>query len=73
MAKVDDLVSQALINPALMKTLMTKATPANTPALMGNLASQLRRLSLVSAANNAQPQQQAQPQPAPMRRNALLH
>ena len=44
MAKVDDLVSQALINPELMKLLITKATPANTPQLMGNLTLQSRQI-----------------------------
>jgi hypothetical protein len=68
---VDHLVSQALINPALMRTLMTKATESNTPALMANLASQVRRLSLVSATRQAgQPEPDQRP---PTRRNALLH
>jgi len=55
---VDNLVSQALLNPALMKTLLAKATPANTPSLTANLAAQLRPLALVTAARGPDPQQQ---------------
>lgn len=58
---VDNLVSQALLNPSLMRLLLSKSTPANTPSLMTNLAAQLRPLSLVSAVRGAQPQQQDRP------------
>lgn len=34
----DHLVSQALLNPALMRVLLTKATPQNQATLMGGLA-----------------------------------
>ena len=56
-ANVDQLVSQALLNPALMRTLMARATPANTPSLMASLAAQLRPLSLASAVRSAGQQQ----------------
>jgi hypothetical protein len=71
LSNVEHLKAQALLNPALMRTLLAKATPANTPSLMANLSSQLRRASLVSAVRGAQPQRQDQPMPT--RRNALLH
>ncbi len=56
---VDHLVSQALLNPALMRTLMTTVTPQNQASLMAGLGSQLRRMSLVSAVQNGQRQQGA--------------
>lgn len=71
---VDHLVAQALLNPALMRTLMTTATAKNTSNLMGALTSQVRRLSLVSAARGYDDQQRTQQQQlVPMRRNTLLH
>lgn len=62
----DHLVSQALLNPALMKVLLTKATPQNQATLMGGLAAQLRRVSLVSAVQPgiSRDQQQQQRQAA---------
>ncbi len=68
---VDQLVSQALLNPALMRTLMAKATPTNRSALMGNLASQLGRLSLVTAQRGSFGQSDQQPERS-LPRNSLL-
>jgi len=62
----DHLVSQALLDPALMRVLLAKATPQNQASLMGTLASRLRQVSLVSAvhhepAQDDQRRQQAAP------------
>jgi len=62
----DHLVSQALLDPALMRVLLAKATPQNQASLMGTLASQLRQVSLVSAVQAGNQQDQGQPdQPRP--------
>ncbi len=79
---VDHLVSQALLNPALMRSLMAKVTPQNQASLMSGLAAQVGRLSLVSAAQSGQRQQFTAPSQnslmptgpaASSRGNALLH
>ena len=72
------LVSQVLLNPALMQVLLTKATPQNQASLMAALGNQLRRVSLVSAVqpgiSRDQRQQQQRQGAAPafaVRRNDL--
>jgi len=63
---LDHPVSQALLNPALMRVLLTKVTPQNQASLMGALASRLRQVSLVSATQAGNQQGQGQPdQPRP--------
>ncbi len=62
----DHLVSQALLDPALIRVLLAKATPQNQASLMGTLASRLRQVSLVSAVQAGNQQDQGQPdQPRP--------
>ncbi len=72
----DHLVSQALLNPALMRVLLTKATPQNQVSLTTALGNQLRRVSLVSAVQpgSGQDQQRQRQAAAPafaVRRNDL--
>jgi len=57
----DHLVSQALLNPALMRVLLAKATPQNQVSMMTALGNQLRRVSLVSAVQAGNQQDQGQP------------
>lgn len=57
----DHLVSQALLNPTLMRVLLSKATPQNQVSLMTALGNQLRRVSLVSAVQAGNQQDQGQP------------
>ena len=63
----DHLVSQALLNLALMQVLLSKATPQNQVLLMTALGNQLRRVSLVSAVQPSisQDQQQQRQSAAP--------
>ena len=46
---VDDLVTQAALNPALARVLLAKVTPQNQSSLTAALGRQIGRLSLVSA------------------------
>jgi len=61
----DHLVSQALLNPALMRVLLTKATPENQVSMMTALGNQLRRMSLVSAVQGPAQDDQRRQQAAP--------
>jgi hypothetical protein len=61
---MDHLVSQALLNPALMRVLLSKATPQNQVTLTTALCNQLRWVSLVSAAQTGSGQDQRQVVPA---------
>jgi hypothetical protein len=56
----DHLVSQALLNPALMRVLLSKATPQNQVSLMTALGNQLRQVLLVSAVQSGGQQDQGQ-------------
>ena len=62
----DHLVGQALLNPVLMRVLLSKATPQTQVSLMTALGNQLRRVSLVSAVQTpiSRDQQQQQRQAA---------
>ena len=66
---VDHLVTQAMLNPALARVLLTKVTPQNETMLAVSLKSQLGRLSLVSTSQQQDRNKSAQT----MRKNALLH
>ncbi len=69
---MDHLIGQALLNPALMQTLLARATPQNQFLLLAALGTQMRRVSLVSAAqsNGGQDQRQV-PQGAGVKLNSL--
>ena len=70
----DHRVSQALLSPALMKMLLTKATPQNQASLMTALGGQFRRVSLVSAVQPGLSRDQQRQAAAPafaVRRNDL--
>jgi hypothetical protein len=56
----DHLVSQALLNPALMRVLLSKASPQKQVSLVTALGNQLRRVSLVSAVQSGNQQDQGQ-------------
>jgi len=49
------------LDPTLMRVLLAKATPQNQASLMGTLGVLLRRVSLVSAAQAGNRQDQGQP------------
>ena len=58
-----------MLNPALARVLLTKATPQNTGMLAALLRTQLASMSLISTA-----QQQDSKKPVPVAdRSALLH
>jgi hypothetical protein len=65
MHTVDDLVANAMLHPQLAAVLLAKVTPNNRESLGRALVSQLRRISLVSAAVGRQDEDRAQ-------KNALL-
>jgi hypothetical protein len=71
---VDHLVTQAMLNPALARVLLTKVTPKNEASLTGALVSQLKRLSLVSMSQGGQGQEQRRqaPPPATLHQNSLI-
>jgi hypothetical protein len=51
--KIDQLLTEALLNPELAKTLLMKATPANRPLIAQRLASQLGTLAAVGSGQAA--------------------
>ena len=56
-ARTEELLTEALLNPELAKTLLMKASPANRPFIAQRLTSQLGTLAAVSggqAANETQ-------------------
>lgn len=66
---VADLRTEALLNPALYRLLTAKITPQNQTSLLASVATQLGRMSLVSAVSGQQDQRRMPTPP----RNALLH
>jgi hypothetical protein len=64
--EVNKLLTDALLNPELAKTLMMKATAANRPFIAQRLASQLGMLAGSDAANeNRRQSQPVATRPAP--------
>lgn len=51
--RVDHLLTEALLNPELARTLLMKATPGNRPFIAQRLASQLGTLATTAAAGTA--------------------
>jgi hypothetical protein len=64
---VDRLLTEALLNPEMAKTLLTKATPRNRPLIAQRLASQMGTLATVGAADAVEerPKRQSPARPAP--------
>ena len=56
LANVEALKTQAMLNPALFHMLTTPVSPKNEASLMAGLAAQLRRVAIVSGAQNGQRQ-----------------
>ena len=52
-ARTDQLLTEALLNPALAQTLLMKASPGNRPFIAQRLASQLGTLTAVAGADAA--------------------
>jgi hypothetical protein len=48
LGKIDDLVTQAMLDPDLARSLLVKVTPQSAPMRAAALASQLKRLSVAS-------------------------
>ena len=66
--KVDDLVTEALLNPGLMNVLLARITPKNEKSIGGMLATQLGRIAVMKAAQASVAGQQGTPgqKPAPV-------
>jgi hypothetical protein len=52
-SRTEDLLTEALLNPELAKTLLMKATPANRPFIAQRLTSQLGTLAAVASGHAA--------------------
>jgi hypothetical protein len=63
LGKIDDLLTEAMLDPALAKTLIEKATPKTAPELGKTLAAQIRALS--ASAGGQALLRQPPPEPAP--------
>lgn len=57
--KVDDLIKDAMLNPARARMLLLKATPENARLVSTKLPQMIRRAALTSEANAAQDEDQA--------------
>jgi hypothetical protein len=54
--KADDMLTEALLNPRLARTLLARVTPQNRASITDRLTRQLTTLSAASAAQYAEPQ-----------------
>jgi hypothetical protein len=63
LGKIDDLLTEAMLDPALAKTLIEKATPKTAPELGKTLAAQIRALS--ASAGGQALLRHPSPEPAP--------
>jgi hypothetical protein len=62
-ARIEDLLTDALLNPELAKTLLMKASADNRPFIAQRLASQLGSLATVAAGSAATNDNRRQSQP----------
>ena len=65
-ARIEDLLTEALLNPELAKTLLMKASADNRPFIAQRLGSQLGTLATVAAESSATNDNRRSTQPTPM-------